>query len=43
MSRLNNDVIGAQRVLTEVVSTITTNVFTFVSTVVVMFCARLAS
>ena len=37
MSRLNNDVMGAQRVLTEIISTLTTNAFTFVSTVVVMF------
>jgi len=37
MSRINNDVMGAQRVLTDVVSTLTTNAFTFLSTVVVMF------
>ena len=37
MSRINNDVMGAQRVLTDVISTLTTNAFTFLSTVVVMF------
>jgi ATP-binding cassette subfamily B protein len=36
MSRVNNDVTGAQEVLTEVISTLTTDVFGFVSTVVVM-------
>ena len=36
MSRLTNDVMGAQRVLTDVVSTVSTNAFTFASTTVVM-------
>ena len=37
MSRINNDVIGAERVLTGIVSTLTTNTFTFISTIGVMF------